>query len=189
MYSRALLTLEQLRARVPVPALAANGGVLLPRIQRLLQAESSGAPLHPWRLAGTLAAATLILLLGVARRAHGAANPDIPLFGEGMTPPVLLFGEDPRVADLTPPPPIPPGTGPIQFRVVMTCTLTAEGRVMDCPGSSARSGPHAAIHAEVTRALGTRVYEPVTFQGKPIAVRYPFKLILVWPRSQPAPGP
>ena len=183
LYSRALLSLEQLRTRVPVPAVAANGGSLLPRIQRLLAgAERGGAPLHPWRLAGGLAAATLILLFGAAKQAHGAVTEQPVSFGEGMTHPVLLSGEDPRLSG---PPEPSAGPGPGTLRVVMTCTLTAEGRVTDCPNSDP-SARLAAVNAEVVRALGTRRYEPVTFGGKPIAVRYTFIFKLSWPRSAPS---
>ncbi|KFE66560.1 M56 family metallopeptidase [Hyalangium minutum] len=75
MYSRALATLEQLRVRVPAPALAANGGSLLQRIQRLLAAPRGGAPLHPWRLAGSLAALMLLVVLGTARQSQATGAP------------------------------------------------------------------------------------------------------------------
>jgi beta-lactamase regulating signal transducer with metallopeptidase domain len=70
LYSRALATLEQLRARIPVPAVAANGGALLQRIQRLLAAPQDRAPLHPWKLAGSLGAAMLVVVLGVSQQAQ-----------------------------------------------------------------------------------------------------------------------
>jgi beta-lactamase regulating signal transducer with metallopeptidase domain len=78
LYSRALATLEQLRGRIPAPAVAASGGSLLQRIQRLLVAPQDRASLHPWRLAGSLVAAMLVVLLGAAQQAQATGTPSAP---------------------------------------------------------------------------------------------------------------
>ena len=57
-YAAALADMEEIRARIPQPALAANGGELLPRIRRLL-----GEPDHPSRSLGRIAATVLALLI------------------------------------------------------------------------------------------------------------------------------
>lgn len=63
-YARALATLEQVRAGVPAMAVAATGGPLLRRIQRLLAAPTGGPPPNPWKPVGSLAAAALVAALG-----------------------------------------------------------------------------------------------------------------------------
>lgn len=78
MYSRALATLETLRVSIPAPALAANGGFLLQRIQRLLAAPQGSAPLHPWRLAGSLTVLALLVVLGTARQSQATGVPSKP---------------------------------------------------------------------------------------------------------------
>jgi len=62
-YARALAQLEELRLGPPEPAMAASGGELLGRIRRLLEHQPAtyGIP----RSAGTIAAAVLILVVGL----------------------------------------------------------------------------------------------------------------------------
>jgi beta-lactamase regulating signal transducer with metallopeptidase domain len=188
MYSRALWTLEQLRAPAPVPALAANGGSLLLRIRRLVDAPKGGAPLHPWRLAGSLAAATLILVLGAARHAHATgAQMEAPRpFQNGMERPVLLSGEDPVFPKSMLPPAAPKGTFPSSVLMIVTCTITTEGILTDCVLSNPKP-ELAELELELLRVLSTRRYKPVTEQGKPIAVRYVFNTKFVWPEPEPSP--
>jgi beta-lactamase regulating signal transducer with metallopeptidase domain len=60
-YAEALAALEQIRGRIPEPALAATGGELLGRIRRLLgQGRSED---HASRSLGTIAAAALVLFI------------------------------------------------------------------------------------------------------------------------------
>jgi BlaR1 peptidase M56/Gram-negative bacterial TonB protein C-terminal len=191
-YSRVLATLEQLRATVPAPALAANGGSLLLRIQRLLAVPKGGEALHPWRLTGSLAAALLILVLGAARQAQATGETSkpsapqarttpawtetIPRFQEGMTRPEKLSGDRPQLTDsmlaLLPP------QGQL---LLVECTLTAEGSVTDCAVVSPRP-ELAELEAESIRALLSTRYKPVTFEGKPLAVRYVFNLRFTPPK-------
>ncbi|HEY1760048.1 MAG TPA: M56 family metallopeptidase [Bryobacteraceae bacterium] len=83
-YAGALAELEQIRGRVPEPALAATGGELLVRIRRLLgqQPEDLGS-----RSLGTIAAAGLVLLMiGVPATRSLKAAPQPPEIT--VTPPV-----------------------------------------------------------------------------------------------------
>lgn len=190
-YSRTLATLEQLRTRVPAPALAANGGSLLLRIQRLLEMPRGGASLHPWRLTGSLAAALLVLVLGVARQAQATGAPSapsaqqaratptgteaIPRFTEDMTRPEKLSGDIPQLTAsmiaLLPP----------EGRLLLVeCTITAGGTVTDC--TTVTPKPELAeLEAEMSRALLTARYKPVTSQGNPISVRYVFNVRITPP--------
>ena len=132
LYSRALATLEQLRARIPAPAVAANGGALLQRIQRLLAAPQDGVPLHPWRLAGSLAAAILVVVLGAAQQAQvtgatskppaqkapvaaTAQEPVLPSQQNPTTQPERLSGDVPRTPDSILPPVAPASASPTDF--------------------------------------------------------------------------
>jgi beta-lactamase regulating signal transducer with metallopeptidase domain len=67
MYARALAELEQLRSVAPQLALAANGGVLMRRIQRLI--GNPARPSHRFEswLAGVIALATVFCLLAGAQ--------------------------------------------------------------------------------------------------------------------------
>ncbi len=193
LYSRALATLEQLRVGVPVPAVAANGGSLLLRIQRLLAVPEGGAPLHPWRLAGGLAAALLVVVLGAARQAQATgatseppvqeeaaaalASYEIPSFQEGiMTRPMKLSGDPPRLPESMLPPLAPPDLFP--RRMYVECTLTAEGIPTGCTVIDPR--PEAAeLEVETLRVLHGSRFEPVTYRGHPghpLSVRYVFNL-------------
>ncbi|MGZ3457844.1 MAG: M56 family metallopeptidase, partial [Archangium sp.] len=145
LYSRTLATLEQLRVSVPAPAVGANGGSLLLRIQRLLAVPEGGAPLHPWRFAGSLVAATLLVVLGAARQAQATeptsqppahevlAPPDWcePLlrFQAGMTRPEKLSGYVPRIPKSMLPPLAPPG---LLVQMSVECTIKAVGTLTDC---------------------------------------------------------
>lgn len=192
LYSRTLAHLEQLRASAPALGVAATGGSLLLRIQRLLALPEPGVSLHPWRLAGSLAAALLVVVLGAAlpAQATGAtpepsapraqaplASEEIPPFGPGMTRPQKVSGDIPRIPDSMMPPRYPPDT---TWLLITTCTVSAEGLVTDCelldPKPELRE-----LEAEVLRVLATQRYKPVTYQGSPITVRYTFNIRITLP--------
>lgn len=188
MYSRALATLEQLRVSVPVPALAANGGSLLHRIQRLLAAPQGGAPLHPWRLMGSLASLTLLVVLGTARQAQATRTTweTIVPFTEAMTRPERLSGDIPQIPDSMMPPRAPAGSIPTNYLLIAQCTLPADGSIRDCAIVSPKP-ELAELEAEVIRALLTSRYKPVTSEGQPISVRYTFNIRITLPLGSPAP--
>lgn len=205
LYSRALATLEQLRVSIPAPALAANGGSLLGRIQRLLAAPQGGAPLHPWRLAGSLVAATLLVVLGAARQAQATgetseppapktkaassspeASPpflvDTPLYTEGAGTDTLPFG-----AGMTRPErisgPIPLYTKEalekrVEGLMVVKCVITLQGEVRQCRIIQ----PLPFMEAAVLDALYQSRYKPVMLEGKPIQVDYTFNIRLALPK-------
>ncbi|MBN1204700.1 MAG: M48 family metalloprotease [Myxococcaceae bacterium] len=204
LYSRALATLEQLRSSAPVPAVAANGGSLLLRIQRLLAVPRSQARLHPWRLAGSLAVATLVVVLGAARpaQATGATSEpparkapatsisrdEIPVFDPStMTPPVRLSGDAPKIPESMLPSLSPPGSYPSSVMVKVQCTMTAEGILKDCKPVSLSPELEELeakkLEAEILRSLSTCRFKPATLQGHPITVRYTFHIRLQWPRT------
>ena len=197
MYSRALATLEQLRTSTPAPALAANGGSLLLRIQRLLATPQGGAPLHPWRLAGSLVAALLVVVLGAARQAQatgtnseppaqkasnaatlstseGAAvgsDSDVLPFGAGMTRPERISG------------PIPQYTKEALEKqseglMIVKCIITLEGLVRKCRIIK----PLPFMEEAVLDALYQSRYKPVTLEGRPIQVDYTFNIKLTLPK-------
>jgi len=129
LYSRALATIEQLRGRIPSPAVAASGGSLLQRIQRLLAAPQARVHLHPWRLAGSLVAAMLVVLLGAAQQAQATgttseppaqkapaaatAQEQIPPSKQDtLTQPEQLSEDVPRSPDSAPPPLAPASVSP-----------------------------------------------------------------------------
>ncbi len=60
-YAAALTELEEIRGRIPEPALAATGGNLLSRVRRLL-----GEPDRPSRSFGAIAAAALVVLISAS---------------------------------------------------------------------------------------------------------------------------
>lgn len=66
-YARALTTLEQLRGSEPQLAVAASGGSLLVRIQRLLRGRAPAVYGFERGLAGFLAVATIFILLAAAQ--------------------------------------------------------------------------------------------------------------------------
>lgn len=193
LYSRTLAHLEQLRASAPVLAVAANGGSLLLRIQRLLAVPERGVSLHPWRLAGSLAAALLVVVLGAAlpAQATGATpepsapraqapltSEELPPFGPGMTRPQKLSGDIPRIPDSMLPPRYPPDT---TWLLITTCTLSVEGLATDCELINPK--PELwELEAEVLRVMATQRYKPVTSQGKPITVRYTFNIRITLPK-------
>jgi len=187
LYSRALATLEQLRGSIPAPALAANGGSLLLRIQRLLHAPQGGAPLPPWRLAGSLAAVLLIGVLGAARQAQaigeGSKPAEVPRFHEGMTRPMRISGDIPRIPESMYPLPVPPGED--MLRMSVECILPVEGIPTGCTvvDPIVPKQELAPLVAEVLRTLNGSRFKPATFQGQPIAVWYVFQIRIS------APGP
>jgi beta-lactamase regulating signal transducer with metallopeptidase domain len=143
LYSRALATLEQLRVRIPSPAVAASGGSLLQRIQRLLAAPQARVHLHPWRLAGSLVAAMLVVLLGAAQQAQATGTtsepPDqkapaaataqeqiLPSQQDTLTQPEQLSGDVPQIPESIQPPLAPESANPTDFLRIEAAWLPQE---------------------------------------------------------------
>lgn len=199
LYSRTLATLEQLRTIAPVPAVAANGGSLLLRIQRLLAVPRSGASLQPWRLAGSLSVALLVVVLGVTQPAQATgtsseppaqkapepnvsqpmqpvptteqeASTDTLPFGDGMTRPQKLWG------------PIPQYTkealeNRTEGLMIVKCTITVEGEVRKCRILQ----PLPFMEEAILDALYQSRYKPVMLHGRPVQVDYTFNIRLSLP--------
>jgi TonB family protein len=192
LYSRTLATLEHLRVSPPAPAVAVNGGALLPRIQRLLSRHPGGAPLHPWRLAGSLAVAMLVVVLGAARQAQatGATSepPAPPVQADTPAPPEVCVEPDtlPFGAGMTRPEKI---SGPVpqytkealekrsQGLMIVKCIITSEGEVRRCRIIQ----PLPFMEEAVLDALYQSRYKPVTFEGRPVQIDYTFNIKLTLP--------
>ncbi len=84
-YARALATLEEMRPASAQLSLAASGGPLLQRIQRLLGASSSSTSSPSWPLAGVIIAIMIITLATNLRGNHALA-------AETLTPETFLTG-------------------------------------------------------------------------------------------------
>lgn len=74
LYARSLAALETLRAPAPALALAANGGSLVRRIQRLVDANSCGRDRRPYLAAALLASLALGALALALTPAHAGAG-------------------------------------------------------------------------------------------------------------------
>jgi beta-lactamase regulating signal transducer with metallopeptidase domain len=85
VYAKALAELEDLRAAVPMGALAANGGSLVRRIERLL-GRPPGAHYAPAYLAGVLAMIALGSLWAGARAADAPAKIVAAIAAVGLAP-------------------------------------------------------------------------------------------------------
>jgi TonB family protein len=196
LYSRALATLEQLRASTPAPAVAANGGSLLLRIQRLLAGHPSGAPLHPWRLAGSLAAALLVVVLGASQQAQATGTPSEPPAPQASAPPTAEQSREevgdfsidtlPFSPEMTRPQrlsgPIPQYTKEAlenrsEGLMIVRCIITVEGEVNKCRVLQ----PLPFMEEAVLDALYQSRYKPVTLDGKPVQVDYTFNIRLSLP--------
>jgi len=81
IYARALAQLEQLRGRAPRLAMAADGGSLLGRIQRLVGKGSSSRYVPSWGLLAVVAIALIASLMGIA----GSGSPQRTQAATGVT--------------------------------------------------------------------------------------------------------
>ncbi|HSP78216.1 MAG TPA: TonB family protein [Myxococcaceae bacterium] len=114
------------------------------------------------------------LAIPVAALRQHAALPtgDEPLpFQEGMPRPRELKGKDiiyTREAL----------AAKVQGSMVLKCVITRKGRVENC--RVLKGLPF--MNEAVVEALESRVYQPITLQGRPVAVDYVFNIRLVLPR-------
>jgi serine/threonine-protein kinase len=104
--------------------------------------------------------------------AGGAAIPgspeDVVPFGDGMKPPVLLEGKD----IMYPRPALQRG---VAGTMVVKCVIGQQGRVTNC--RVLKGLPF--MDAPVVEALTSRLYSPVTYQGRPISVDYTFHVRII----------
>jgi TonB family protein len=85
-----------------------------------------------------------------------------------ITPPKLLRGRDPVYTKRA-------IAARVRGLLMVKCTISTTGRLEDC--RIIKSIPY--MNSEVLEALATREYEPVTFNGKPVAVDYVFNINLI----------
>ncbi len=190
-YARTLADLEGLRVGAQLPlALAASGGVLLDRVQRIagIVPNTTLAPRTAGRLLH-LAVAGMVLLAGVVQQRHWLAvqMQDMPLrlarlLAVGSLPPPRL-----SVADLVDAPDwrrlrghmaLPPGDAPAQAAANdLPLPLPALGLVVDTPrlAAPAAAVPDAAIRlpAPVLPALAAKPPLPVLQPVKVVQPVYP----------------
>lgn len=157
LYARALAQLEQLRTAFPAPVLAASGGSLLTRIRRLLAVPEGGAPRRPWRLAGGLVAATMVVVLGASRQAQATVENEAPPMPTLPHPMPMLAGAP---SGLEPAPLTPARVTSSVAREAVVRTRrqprVAEDSSPGLPGASmavAPSGVVAPVMAEVVAAV------------------------------------
>ncbi len=62
--------------------------------------------------------------------------------------------------------------------MIVKCTITPQGRVENC--RVLKAVPH--MEQAVVESLRSRVYKPLQYQGRPVAVDYVFNIRLVLPR-------
>jgi beta-lactamase regulating signal transducer with metallopeptidase domain len=105
-YARALTDLEQLRATAPRFAMAAGGGSLLRRVERLLNiTQRPGSTPIGWTASAGIAATLLVAALAASALAQSPAAPPVP-----PVPPVPAASAAPPAPPPPPPPPAPPRT-------------------------------------------------------------------------------
>ncbi len=92
-------------------------------------------------------------------------------FQGNMTPPRILEGEEIAYTSEA-------LEAHVRGTMLVQCTITVEGRVTQCRVLK----PVQYMERAVLRALATRRYTPVLFEGKPMPVRYTFAIQLVGPR-------
>ena len=105
-----------------------------------------------------------------------ALRPILP-FGEGMTRPERISGENPvytREALLA----------HVQGLMIVKCIVRAEGTLSNCRIIK----PLPFMERAILDALATRRYKPVTYAGEPVDCDYVFNIKLVMPTAA-APGP
>jgi serine/threonine-protein kinase len=120
----------------------------------------------------SLVAAGLGNLSSTPRPAAAPTGDVILPFGEGMSPPQVIkegksiqYTREARAAK-------------IEGTMIVKCVITVKGKLENC--RVLKSLPH--MESVVLESLRSRVYNPITFQGKPVAVDYTFNIRLVPPR-------
>ena len=181
LYSSALLGLEELRMQpkhVPDLALAASGGNLMSRIQRLLRPRITQDTVLP--LAALIPALFLATALGaVTLSARASDAPKAPPKAESAASgPVDMDFKQIRVKHQPEAPAYPPDAKAqrIQGTVVVGITIGVDGKVTD---AKTLSGPEE-LHACAVGYAKDWEFEPVKVKGKPVPARFkltmPFRL-------------
>ncbi len=117
----------------------------------------------------TVPAAAIVAAPATTRASDGS---EIIAFGEGMERPVPIESGKPvqysREAL----------TAQVQGLMIVKCVITTAGRLENC--RVIKSLPY--MEKPVLESLYSRLYKPVTFQGRPVSVSYVFDVKLVLPR-------
>jgi serine/threonine-protein kinase len=127
------------------------------------------AALEPGAI-GAVAATPAIGGLGVPQLPTATGTGPLP-FMEGMGRPEQLEGKDivyTREAM----------AARVQGLMMVKCTITVQGRVENC--RVLKTLPH--MERAVLESLRSRVFKPITYQGRTVAVDYVFNIRLVPPR-------
>jgi TonB family protein len=118
--------------------------------------------------ANNLAVPQLALSKGVAPTGDGP----VP-YQEGMPRPVELQGKDSVYTREA-------LAARVEGTMVIKCVITKQGKVENC--RVIKGLPH--MNEAVVQSLQSRVYKPITLQGRPVAVDYVFNIRLVAPRRR-----
>ncbi len=176
-YASALVGLEELRTQpklIPDLALAASGGKLMSRIQRLLRPRMTPGAAMP--LAALLPALLLAATLGAATLS--ARVSDTPKAEAAASDPVDMDFKQIRVKHQPDAPAYPPEAKAqrIQGTVVVVLIIDRQGKVQQ---AKALSGPEE-LHACAVGYAKAWEFEPTTVKGKPVSARFkltmPFRL-------------
>ncbi|NMO16260.1 energy transducer TonB [Pyxidicoccus fallax] len=111
------------------------------------------------------------LIPGLTGGGEGGTGTEVLPFGSGMTPPVLVGGQN---IDYTP----EARVARVEGTLIAKCVIAVDGTVRDCRIIKGL----AHMDAAVVDALHSRRYRPVTFQGRPVSVSYVFTIRLKLPR-------
>ena len=177
LYASALVGLEELRTQpklIPDLALAASGGKLMSRIQRLLRPRTIQDTATP--LAALLPALLLATILGAATLS--ARGSDTPKVEAAASDPVDMDFKQIRVKHQPDAPAYPPEAKAqrIQGTVVVVLVIDRQGKVQQ---AKALSGPEE-LHACAVGYAKAWEFEPAMIKGKPVSARFkltmPFRL-------------
>ena len=175
LYASALLGLEELRTQpklIPDLALAASGGKLMSRIQRLLRPHHGQDPAAP--LAIILPALLLVATLGIATLSASDTAKSAP----PAAAPVEVDFSKIRVKFQPDAPQYPPEAKAqrIQGTVVVLVVIDPQGKVQEVKATSGPEELHACAEGYAKRWE----FEPAKVKGKPVAARFkltmPFRL-------------
>lgn len=115
IYARALAGMEQLRSSLPGLAMAANGGGLLHRIQRLVAPQKMPRRMAPLSVAALTALAAAVLVWAAPQQSKSQAAPQLPAT-ESQAPTVLIAQRPVRPAQSQTPKPASPTPAPAPAR-------------------------------------------------------------------------
>jgi len=184
-----VVLMQKLQKRPPTPVVRESRSERNSnRVEQAVASSSAPASVVPASSSATAASAPAavstpdtasLVAVGLGSLSTGSARPaaaptgDVILpFGEGMSPPQVLkegksiqYTREARAAK-------------IEGTMIVKCVITVKGKLENC--RVLKTLPH--MEQVVLESLKSRVYAPITFQGRPVGVDYTFNIRLVPPR-------